>query len=113
MAWQNIDKPDWGGVEDEESDEAPLVVAAVPRFKNDVNALLDLMEAEKPPLKRVRAKATAKVHYGFGDASGCVFGATIQIGEAIIYEYGHWSSETTKRKSSNWRELNNFVEALE
>jgi hypothetical protein len=113
--WRSIDKPDedWGGVDDEESDEAPLVVAAVPRFEHDVNALLELMEAAKPPLKRVRAKATAKVYYGFGDASGCGFGATIQIGEDIIYEYGQWSSETTETKSSNWRELNNLVEALE
>ena len=46
------------------------------------------MEADKPPLKRVRAKATAKVYYGFGDASGCGFGATIQIGDKIVYGYG-------------------------
>jgi hypothetical protein len=82
-------------------------------LQHDIAALLKLLEPEKPPLKRVRAKATAKVYYGFGDASGCGFGATIQIGEEIIYEYGQWSSEVTETKSSNWRELNNLVEALE
>jgi hypothetical protein len=58
-------------------------------------------------------KATAKVYYGFGDASGCSFGATIQIGDEIVYGYGQWSLEVTKTKSSNWQELNNLVEALE
>jgi hypothetical protein len=71
------------------------------------------LEPTKPPLKRVRAKATAKVYYGFGDASGCGFGATIQIGDEILYEYGQWSTEVTETKSSNWRELNNLVETLE
>ena len=51
--------------------------------------------------------------YGFGDASGSGFGATIQIGDQIHYEYGQWCSEVTELKSSNWRELNNLVEALE
>jgi hypothetical protein len=52
-------------------------VKAVPRLRHDVEALVKLMEPAKPPLKRVRAEATAKVYYGFGDASGCGFGATI------------------------------------
>jgi hypothetical protein len=67
----------------------------------------------KPPLKCVRAKATAKAYYGFGGASGCRFGATLQIGDNILYEYGQWSSEVTDTRSSNWRELNNLVETLE
>jgi hypothetical protein len=48
----------------------------------------------------VQAKATAKVYYSFGDASGCSFGATIQIGDKIFY--GQWSSEVTETKPSNW-----------
>jgi hypothetical protein len=113
--WRNLDKPDedYGGVDDHAPDEAPALVTAVPRFAHDVEALSRLMEAEKPPLKLVRARATAKVFYGFGDASGSGFGATIQIGDEIVYEYGQWISEVTETKSSNWRELNNLVEALE
>jgi hypothetical protein len=53
------------------------------------------------------------VYYGFGDASGCGFGANIQIGNKIIYEYGQWSSKVTETKLSNWRELNNLVKTLE
>jgi hypothetical protein len=53
------------------------------------------------------------VFHGFGDASGCGFGATIQIGDGIHFEYGQWCSEITEERPSNWRELNNLVEALE
>ena len=52
-------------------------------------------------------------YYGFADASGRGFGATIQIGNEIHYEYGQWSSEVSETRSSNWRELNNLVEAME
>jgi hypothetical protein len=115
-AWRTVENSnnDWMGVEEvAPEEEAPVTVSAVPRLRHDVEALLKLLEPERPPLKRVRAKATAKVYYGFGDASGCGFGATIQIGDEIVYKYGPWSSEVTETKSSNWRELNNLVEALE
>jgi hypothetical protein len=113
--WRTVDKPDedWGEGEAPAAPEAPGCVEAVPRLKFDINALLELLEAEQPPLNRVRAKATAKVYYGFGDASGCGFGATIQIGDEVIYEYGQWTQEVTETKSSNRRELNNLVETLE
>jgi hypothetical protein len=88
------------------------MVKAVPRLKHDVDAILKLMEPEKPPLKRVRAKATGKVYDGFGDASGCGFGTTIQIRDGIIVKYGQWTQEVTKKSSSNWRELNNLLEML-
>jgi hypothetical protein len=38
--------------------------------------------------------------------------ATIQIDGHIHYEYGQWCAEITEKKSSNWRELNNLVEAI-
>lgn len=31
----------------------------------------------------------------------------------IHYEYGQWCLEVTEEQSSNWRELDNLVEALE
>jgi hypothetical protein len=113
--WRAIDKPDkdWGEEEAATPAEAPGCVEAVPRLDFDIDASLKLLEAEQPPLNRVRAKATAKVYYGFGDALGCGFGATIQIGEEIVFEYGQWTQEVTETKSSNWRELNNLVETLE
>jgi hypothetical protein len=63
-------------------------------------------------LKRVQGKKTARAFYGFGDASGSGFGATIQVDGEIHYEYGQWCSEVTEKRSSNWRELNNLVEAI-
>jgi hypothetical protein len=54
---------------------------------------MKLMEADKPPLKRARSKRSAKVSYGFGDASGSGFGATIQIGKDITnMDSGIWRS---------------------
>jgi hypothetical protein len=105
--WQQIKKEDedWSRAE-VENEEAPTLVEAVPRFESNVRALQRLM-------KRARCKQTAKVFYGFGDASGSGFGAIIQIGEDIHYEYGQWCSEVTELKSFNWQELNNLVEALE
>jgi hypothetical protein len=117
LSWRALDRPDedWGGADEDTPEEAPAVVKAVPRLLHDVDAPLHLMESEKPPLKRVRAKAAAKACYGFGDASGCGFGgATIQIGDETIYECGQWTAaEVTESRSSNWRDLNNLVETLE
>jgi hypothetical protein len=92
--------------------EMPPLVRAVPRFRDDVAALRRLMVSKEPPLKRARSRRSSKYYYGFGDALGSSFGATIQIDDLIHYEYGQWCTEVTERKSSNWGELNNLVEAL-
>jgi hypothetical protein len=91
--------------------EQPALVKAVPRLRDDVDALTILCRADQPPLRRVRCSRHASANYGFGDASGCGFGATLQIGDGIEYEYGQWSWES--QESSNWRELNNLVEFAE
>jgi hypothetical protein len=39
------------------------------------------------------------VFYGFGGASGSGFGATIQTGNEIHYEYGKWCSEVMEKKT--------------
>jgi hypothetical protein len=82
-SWRHLDKPhkEWVGANEAFEEDVPLTVKAVPCLTHDIVALLCLLEPTKPPLKRVQAKATAKVYYGFGDASGCGFGATIQIGD--------------------------------
>jgi hypothetical protein len=112
--WEQIkkDDEDWSRAQ-VEIEDVPITVKAVPRFKEDIEALQRLMKAEMPPLKRAHCKRTAKAFYGFGDASGSGFGATIQVDAGIRYEYGQWCSEVTEERSSNWRELNNLVEALE
>jgi hypothetical protein len=112
--WQQLkkDDEDWSRSE-VKPDKIPINVEAVPRLKDNIKALGRLMKADNPPLKRARCKRTAKVFYGFGDASGSSFGATIQIRDHTHYKYGQWCHEVTKERSSNWRELNNLVEALE
>jgi hypothetical protein len=57
-----------------------MLVAAVPRLATDIEALLVLTDFPEAPLRKVRASTTASAHYGFDDASGRGFGATIQIG---------------------------------
>jgi hypothetical protein len=68
-----------------------LMVALVPRFLYNMKALTRLKDFEKPPLEKIRASKTAFAGYGFGDASGCRFGATVQIGTPILYHYGQWA----------------------
>jgi hypothetical protein len=103
------DAAEWTGIDVEPVQ--PTWVKAVPRLIDDIEALLELTKGKSPPLRRVRCSKHACAYYGFGDASGCGFGATLQFGEDIEYEYGQWSWES--QESSNWRELNNLVEFAE
>jgi hypothetical protein len=102
------------GSEEEVADgDAPPVVSEAPRLRADMHALLSLMSSSTPVLRRVRCKKATNAYYGFGDASGLGFGATIQIGDEVWYEYGQWSTEVIEDSSSNWREFSNLVQFLE
>ena len=50
----------------------------VPRFKDDLEALIKLTLFDLPPLRVVRPLQVVQVFYGFGEASGKQFGATMQ-----------------------------------
>ena len=97
--------------------DPPTHVKAKPRLFDDVQALRRLCDSEKPPWRRVRAKKSASVFYGFGDASGAAFGATLQKAgdpeHGVTYQYGQWTTTISEEESSNWRELANLVEFLE
>ena len=93
--------------------ECPTFVCAVPRLSGDIEAMQTLCSCEKPPQQRVRCRNVGRAYYGFGDASKSSFGATVQIDDVLEYEYGQWTTEAGETNSSNWRELNNLVEALE
>jgi hypothetical protein len=97
----------------EEDETVPHEVLAVPRLKSDMQTLLSLMSADKPVLRQTRCPKTSKAYYGFGDASGLGFGATIQVGDSIWYEYEQWTKEVVEERSSNWQEFTNLVEFLE
>ncbi len=49
----------------------------VPRFKDNIRALHRLINYELPPLQVVCPSHVVHVYYGFGDASGKQFGATL------------------------------------
>ena len=83
-----------------ELEAPPDEVQAAPRLERDLCALKELTTPEVPPVVQVRARRTARAYYGFGDASGSGFGATIWIDE-VHYEYGQWSSEVVENSSSN------------
>jgi hypothetical protein len=101
------DRGEWP--EDYDNSKGPTTVSAVPRLTHDIRALEDLTQGDLPLLRRVRARKTGRVLYGFGDASKAAFGATIQIEDRLFYQYGQWSNEIVERESSNWRELSNLV----
>jgi hypothetical protein len=94
-------------------DFTPLTVSAVPRFTHDIDALVRLTKHAKPPFRKIRVSKTASIGYGFGDASGRGFGATVQIGNCLRYHYGQWNMEDAFGTLSNWKELGNVVMALE
>lgn len=96
-----------------EEAEAPTMVAAVPRLKDDVEALIILTALELPPKRQVRMKKKGRVIYGFGDASNRGFGSTVDFNGQVAYEYGQWLTSVSEETSSNWKELCNLVESVE
>jgi hypothetical protein len=89
----------------------PRLVLAVPRLRDDLNVLIQLTEAEAPPLRRVRAIRKANILYGFGDSSGSGFGWCIDFGEGVRYELGEWCDKT-QEAFLNYRELWNLANAM-
>ena len=58
-------------------EDVPFTVMGVECVENDLRALAKMLE-EKTTIKRlIWGKALSEVKYGFGDASGLVFGATL------------------------------------
>ena len=92
-------------------EDSPKEVEVKSRLRVDVDSLLELMQDELPPLRRVRSRTVSHVLYGFGDASGSAFGSTLTDGKSIYFEYGQWCT-TESEESSNWRELNNLVQTI-
>ena len=97
----------------------------VPRLVDDVAALIQLSQFKLPPLRVVRPSHVVQVFYGFGDASGKQFGATLSENyncrgrlsenkhakEGIRYRVGLWSPEE-EEESSNYKELKNLVDTI-
>ena len=98
---------------------------SVPRLKDDIWALQQLSHSDLPALRVVRPTMTVEVFYGFGDAAGKGFGATVagnfncrcrlsesQTRQGLNYRVGVWNA-TQEEESSNWKEFTNLVETTE
>lgn len=99
---------------------------AVPRLLEDIKALQELTASELPALRVVRPKLVVQVYYGFGDAAGPAFGATIAGDynckarlsspapnkQGLTYRLGIWDAQESL-ESSNWKEFTNLVVATE
>ena len=89
---------------DYDSTQGPAFAKAIPWLKHNVWDMEELMQGDTPLLRRVQGKKMAKVLYRFGDASKATFGATIQIEDEILYQYGQWSSKIVENSFSNRKE---------
>jgi hypothetical protein len=89
------------------------LTAAVPRFRQDLEALLQLMQSEKPILRRVRsANCLMAAFYGFGDVSSSGFGASIAHPDGLHTQYGIWPNNNGDKSSNNCK-LKNLVDTVE
>ena len=89
----------------------PKNVRVVPRCKNDLVALKELLEGDVPPHRLVRGYKIKMALYAFGDASGGGFGASWEVKEGIRYRFGTWGKDKDD-ESSNLRELANLADSL-
>jgi len=96
-----------------------------PQFTDDIKALLRLSKFELPPLRVICLSQVVHVYYGFGDASGKQFGATVSDDynfkarlskemedcHGVRFRIGLWSS-SEEGESSNYKELSNLVQTI-
>jgi hypothetical protein len=101
-----LDPPDYADI------PIPEEVIPVSGFRDDVFALKELLSSKEPPLVTVRTNSVYEVVYGFGDASGKGFGSMMLSSRGIKYRIGLWGADD-EDESSNWKEFENQVEALE
>ena len=97
----------------------------MPRFKDDIAALRQLTNFGLPPLRVVRPTQVVQVFYGFGDASGKQFGATLSQNynckawlsktrkdkRGIRFRIGLWSA-AEEAERSNYKEIKNLVDTV-
>jgi hypothetical protein len=101
-----------GVLDDYDHRASPDYVKPVPRCRGDLQALEKLTEAPAPPKRKIRSNGIIHVEHGFGDASGKGFGSTITLNGVILWRAGQWDP-SYEEESSNLRELENIVRALE
>jgi hypothetical protein len=85
---------------------------AVPRFKEDLDAVLDLATSNQPTMSCVRSKHMLNAYYRFGDASSVGFGSTVECPSKIHGRFGAWGRDKDDKSSNYWK-LGNLVEMVE
>lgn len=95
-------------------EKGPDTVRPASRLKDDLKVLSRLTGADHPPVALVFSKTIYIIKYTFGDASGGGFGeSTSTVGsKRLRILQGTWA-ESMSGKSSNFKELGNFVNKLE
>ncbi len=97
------------------------LTSAIPRLKEDVEALMRLSNFELSPLRVVRPVQVVQVFYGFGDALGKQFGSTLSENlncrgrfsspgtepGGVRFRIGLWSAAEEEESSTNFKELKN------
>jgi hypothetical protein len=96
---------------EEEGPAPPKVVWATDRLKQDLFALREILKPMPPP-DVLRSNAILQIVYGFGNASGKGFGSTLLTKQGVKFRIGLWEPDA-EDESSNWKEFENVVEALE
>jgi hypothetical protein len=97
---------------DYEDISVPKKIKPVTRFKDNLFAQSKLMSFKEPPLVILWTNIVFEIYHGFGDASGKGFGSTTLSSKGIKHRVGLWGSDD-EGESSNWKEFENQVEALE
>ena len=72
-------------VSNEEPKEGPEMVVPVPRFRDNVGALVTLTQEEEPLVVRVRANGALMACYLMGDASGKGFGSALWCKDELLW----------------------------
>jgi hypothetical protein len=76
-------------------------------------ALGEILSPPTPPdVLVIRSNAILQIIYRFGDASGKGFGSMVMSEQGVKIHIGLWEPDA-EDESSNWKEFENVVEALE
>ncbi len=85
---------------------------AVPRFIQDLAALLLLTNSDHPTVCRVRSNLVMTAYYSFGNASSGGFSLTVEYPDGLHGRFGLWGRDA-ENDSLNYRELHNLVKMVE
>jgi hypothetical protein len=109
---ENLGERYFGDLGTSEVRDPPSRVRLVTWLASDLRALSSLLESATPTKVVVRANRVTQIIYGFGDASGKGWGASILLPDgSVYYKSGTWFDHVSE-KSSSFRELANLVFSL-